>query len=669
MRYRRVVAFALVLAVIVPAGRIVARQSTSSGTQTPPQQPTFRSRVDSVSVDVSVTDRQGRPVTDLKPEDFEIREAGKLQTVDTFKFIEIDDGRDDPAAARDVLSLSDMQRETSREDNRLLVIFLDDYHVRQGNGMRIRQRLASWASTLTPHDLVAVAYPFSPVSGLTFTRDHDAVASMMMSFEGRKYDYTPKNALEERYQSQPPELQEQMRNDLVVSALETICEFMGTLREGRKTVLYVSEGMSGSLPPGVRTRGSQVTLPGGIAPTTPRSDSQQFFDSSSLLNNLRRVFVAAARTNTAIYTMDPRGLTTGEFGIDDNVNSAADRQILQESTDLLRVIAGETEGRAIVSRNDPVPELQKMVRDSSAYYLLGYVSTLAPRDGKFHEIQVKVKRPGVDIRARKGYWALSMEDLARATAPPKPAAPTDVLEELDHLTSVAEPSRKRPITMWLGAARGATERAQVTFVWEAPTTPPSDPLDVVDRVTITATSIQGERLFSGPVPRDETASRPAGKVTFDAPAGAVTVRATSENVKGLRIDTEDAQLDIPDFTVTGPQITMPFVYRGRTARDITQIRQAAAPLPVATRVFSRTERLLLKFDAYGPAGTTPNVTMKLLNTGGTSIAALPAPAHTGPAFESELSLGAFPPGDYLIEISAESNGDIIRRLLGIRVTG
>ena len=67
--------------------------------------------------------------------------------------------------------------------------------------------------------------------------------------------------------------------------------------------------------------------------------------------------------------------------------------------------ADQTDGRAIVGRNDPIPELQRMVRDASAYYLLGYTSTVAARDGKFHEIQVRVKRPNVEVRARKGYWA------------------------------------------------------------------------------------------------------------------------------------------------------------------------------------------------------------------------------------------------------------------------
>ena len=70
--------------------------------------------------------------------------------------------------------------------------------------------------------------------------------------------------------------------------------------------------------------------------------------------------------------------------------------------------------------------MKQITRDSSAYYLIGYNSIQAPTDGKFHEIKVKVKRPGVQVRARRGYWALNREEVARATAPAKAAVPKPV---------------------------------------------------------------------------------------------------------------------------------------------------------------------------------------------------------------------------------------------------
>jgi VWFA-related protein len=472
-----------------------------------PQQPTFRARVDSVSVDVIVLDKAGKPVTDLKPEEFEIRESNKIQKIETFKLIQTDTGRDGPPL-REILSVQDQQREVVNDQNRLFAIFLDDYHVRRTNSLRVRESLGRFVSQLSPRDLVAVSYPLTPAGALTFSRNHDGTAAAIANFEGRKYDYTPRNPFEERYQLQPPELLERMRNELTISGLESLCTFMGSLREGRKTVLFVSEGLSGTLPVGVRTSGNII----GASPV-PQTSSQAFFNSADLLGQFRMLFVAASRANTSIYTFDPRGLATGEFDLADRVAGEADRQVMTESLDSLRIIADSTDGRAIVNRNDPIPDLRRMVQDNSAYYLLGYTTTVAPRDGKFHEIQVRVKRRDVDVRARKGYWAYSAEDAERASAPPKPSAPRDVVTALDDLAGVVEPASRSPVVLWMGATRGpdAGGKAKVTFAWEpSPGTP--DPNEVVDRVNVTATSIYGDLLFKGPVAKDPQALSALGPV-------------------------------------------------------------------------------------------------------------------------------------------------------------
>jgi VWFA-related protein len=636
------------------------------------QAPVFRGGIDAVSVDVIVTDKEGRPVTDLTAADFEVREAGELQTVASFRLIETGDGTNDPAAAREILSLDQERTEAARLENRLFVVFLDDYHVRRGNSMRSRQQLADFLRSLTRNDLVAIATPLSGVGGMTFSRNHNVTSNVVMGFEGRKYDYTPKHPIEYRYQTLPVEQQEQMRNSLTITALQSLSEYLGTLRDGRKTIIYVSEGMSGSVPSGVRVTGSwQGTAPLGRVEDT-RTQSMDFFENAGLLVDLEaRVFRSAGRNNVSIYTLDPRGLSNFEFGVNEDVSSEADRRILQESTDLLRVIAEQTDGRAIVGRNDPVPALRQMVQDNSAYYLLGYTSTRSPRDGKFHEIRVRVNRRDVEVRARKGYWAYTAEDVARATRPTRPESPTEVTEALDAMrTSTAE--RSRPVSVWMGALRGVAEKAAVTFAWETRPGAPTDPADAVDRVSIIATTLAGEEVFRGPVASEGDGPRGVGTVTFDAPAGPLRVRVTSENARGLRLDTDEASLDVPDFSDTGPRLTTPFLYRGRTARDLQQIRLAASPVPVITAVFGRAERMLIRFGAYGAGGTAPALTMRLLNQNGEQLAALPPPAARVDGdglFESELGLGSFPPGDYLVEIAAEQGGESVKKLVALRVTG
>ncbi|MEZ5317599.1 MAG: VWA domain-containing protein [Vicinamibacterales bacterium] len=639
-----------------------------------PQQPTFRTRIDSVSVDVAVLDKQGNPVADLTPGDFEVREDGKLQTVDTLRFIDIDTAaRSRPTTHREITSMEDQIREASRDDTRVIVIFLDDYHVRLGNGMRVREQVARFVSGLEDNDLVAVMYPLTPASAMTFSRDHDGLARAILKFQGRKYDYTPRNSYEERFQTLPARQQERMRNDIVISSLESVCAYLGTLREGRKTVLYVSEGLSGSLPEGVTTQG-EWGVPtgrqtGGQVQNTLMDDRMAFFNSTELLSSMRLVFSAANRANTSIYTLDPRGLAASEFDINDNVSSEVDRRVLGETLDSLRSLAGETDGRAIVSRNDPAPMLEQMVRDSSSYYLLGYTSSEAPRDGKFHKIEVKVKRKDVDVRARSGYWAYTAEEVERVLAPSTPEPPRDVIEALESLAAADESTlRRRAMQVWLGTLPSA-DGPKVVLAWEG-MAPEGRDAEVIDHVEVAATSAAGDALYTGAVPRTDVLGRQAGRIDFAAPAGQIRVRLTARDAAGGRVEADDVTYEVPAVAGDALFLTPPVVYKGRTARDILNIKAAEAPVPAVTRAFSRTERLLLRFGAGAPGGATPDVTLRLLNRQGTGMVDLRPPTALGDGrYEAQVVLSSVPPGDYLIEFAASAGGQSTRTLLALRITG
>ena len=108
--------------------------------------------------------------------------------------------------------------------------------------------------------------------------------------------------------------------------------------------------------------------------------------------------------------------------------------------DTLRELADDTDGRAIVNRNALAEGLEQILRDSSLYYLLGYSSTTSKTDGKFHQIRVRVKRPKIDVRARKGYWASTAEDVSRA-ANPTPVVPQPIIEALATIAAPAQEGR------------------------------------------------------------------------------------------------------------------------------------------------------------------------------------------------------------------------------------
>jgi VWFA-related protein len=635
----------------------------------------IRSGINFVRVDVIVTDKStNMPVMDLKPEEFSLTEDNKPQKIDQFSVVKIDDLQaqiDEPRPST-IRNDADEEREAARPDVRLFVILLDDYHVRRGNDMVVRKPLIEFIQNqLGPNDMVALMYPLTPVDDIRFTRDRNALAGAIDKFEGRKFNYQPRNSFEEQYAYYPAQTVERIRTQVTMGALKAAAIRMGGLREGRKSIIFVSEGFTSTLPP--QLNDPVAAMPGmgnpnrnrpGVA--DPRNETQEFFDEASQLVDLQDVFQIANRQNTSIYAVDPRGLSTFEYGINEGVGMQTDRRNLERSLDTLRVLAANTDGRAIVNRNDLAAGMKQIVRDASGYYLLGYNSTQAPTDGKFHEIKVKVTRRNTEVRARKGYWAYTAEDIARATAPPKPEAPKAVTNALN---AIAEPTRGRPARFWIGTARGAEGKSRVTFTWEAvPPQPGARAEDPAARVNLTATSPDGRPLFRGRIPEPGGADASSGSVNFDAPPGQLQMRIIVEGGNGQVIDSLTRELTVPDFTRVEVAIGTPRVFRGRTVREIANIKSNPDALPTADRDFSRSERLLVRFEAYAPGGATPAVSARLLNRAGQKMSEFPlqAAAGGGPV-EFELPLSAFAAGDYLIELNAKSESGSAQELIAFKV--
>ena len=301
------------------------------------------------------------------------------------------------------------------------------------------------------------------------------------------------------------------------SALEALTYRLGGLREGRKSVIFVSEGFTTSLPPQIR-RGPMVT-PGAADsdPTVERQIREQA--EMDLENRMREVYRAAGRNNTAFYPLDPRGLAVFEFDINDGgaavapVDLGADASTLKSTQETLRNLALETGGRAIVNRNTLNEGLAEMIRDSSYYYLLGY-TTQAPTDGKYHDIKVRVKRSGLEVRARKGFWAYTNEDVKRLTSP---KAPVDKPLQQALATLAAPIKAARYVRTWVGTERGENGRTRVTLVWEPLPIQPNVRREQAGRVSLLAIDGQGALVFRGRSPEGAAASTSPAEPTWRAP--------------------------------------------------------------------------------------------------------------------------------------------------------
>jgi VWFA-related protein len=651
----------------------------------PSQQPTFRTGINFVRVDVIVSDKKGTPIADLTANDFEVLEDGKPQAIEQFRLIKVSGNPEiGDAPARQIRSRYDEETEAARDDVRLFVIFFDDYHTRVGSALAVKEPLTRFVETqLGPNDLVALMYPLTPVDAISVTRNHRSIISAIQKFEGRKFRYDPRNEFEQKYSQYPTEVVEQIRNQVVMTALRALATRLGSLREGRKAIIFVSEGFTTMLPP--QMRNPIATLPGLGNPNardpfagenSSREETAMVFSTADLLSQMRDVWDAANRNNAAIYSLDPRGLAGSEFGIEDNISFKTDARYLQASQDSLRTLSSETDGRAIVNQNDLAKGLQQMVRDSSAYYLIGYNSSQAPDDGKFHEIKVRVKRPGVDVRARKGYWAPTKDDTARAIAGPKPEAPKAVQQAL---ASLATPGGRsgigsRFVNTWIGTSRGENGKTRVTFVWEPSPATPGVQRDAPGRVSLLAAGADGDLVFRGRIPDAATASAvpttggaagPASgpqRVVFDAPPGKMELRISVESASGGSVlDNDVRDITVPDLTSPDPGLSTPRVFRARTARDFQMTARDPDAVPVAGREFLRTDRLLIRFDVYG----TEAPAALLLNRNGQRMSEVPVtPTTAGGSHQIDLGLGGIPPGEYLVEISAGSAKELVPLKVG-----
>jgi VWFA-related protein len=669
-------------------------QPPASADQAPP---VFRTGINFVRVDVIVSEsKSGNVVNDLQATDFDLTEDNKPQKIETFKLIKLDGGRADAIKEppREIRTDDDEEAEASRDDVRLFAIFLDDYHVRRGTSMAARGPLTKFIENqLGPSDMVGLMYPLETTAAVRMTRSHSAVERGLAQFTGRKFDYTPKNDIEERYAYYPTETVERIRTEVSLSAIKALIVHMGGLKEGRKALILVSEGYSYALPPQMRNQNAQ--MPGFGNPAfgspmaglnDPNEDRYNWLSGLDIDTDLREVYDTANKNNVAIYAVDPRGLATSEFDISENINLQTDSKYLTATMDTLRVLAANTDGRAVVNRNDLAAGMQQITRDSSAYYLIGYNSTQAPSDGKFHEIKVRVKRPGIQVRARKGYWALNAEQTARALAPPKVGPPKAVE---DALAVVNRPQRVSVVRTWLGTSRGENGKTRVTFVWEPTPKTVGDTSSRTEdpvRVSVIAAGTDGPPYFRGRVPdvalastsgsssasaalAGGSAARGPSRVTFEAPPGKMQLRLSIEGTGSQVLDTEVRDVTVPDLTKVQIALGTPALFRARTARDYQQLKADPDAVPAAGREFSRSDRILIRVPVYGPGDTSPPLSVHLLNRAGSPMSQIPvSPSSKAGEQVIELPLAGLAPGEYLLEIKAGSDAEQAKELLGFRVT-
>jgi len=609
----------LLVATWLATAPVVAAQQTPPPPQNP-QQPIFRAKVDVVRVDVSVTGRGDLPVSDLTAADFEVEEDGVPQKVDNAQFIRVTGERtSDLNEPLEIRGREHALLEAARDDVRLFAIFLDDYHIdkRAEITLPLREALVRFIEQLGPNDLAVLMEPLTTLDGLKYTRSKADMIARIRTFEGRRGELYPvKSAVEEAQLSQRNWME--LRGGVTLGALTALATQLGGLREGRKSILFVSQG-----PP----------LGGVNSPNDER---------------LKEALQAANRGNVTINVLDPRPLGSVAFGGDD----------------VLRRISAETGGRTIVNTNDPSDSLTKVIEDASAYYLVGYTPTRTTNDGKFHRISVKVRRRGVDVTARRGYWAASEKELtaaAEAAATPVNSALAGALSAMSESAGAA-----RAASVWIGMSRAPDKKTRMTVTWETNTAflrPADDKPARLEVQPVNADGTpSGEPWMIGAAPGELPLM-----AQLDLAPGRQRVRFTSLTAKGDTIDRWVQAIAVPPFGDETLSLSTPRFLRARTAIEQRAIEASASPPPTAANRFRPSERVLVDIECYAPGGAPPDLKVELLSGKGDLLRALEAPPLVDGRLRMTLPVSALAPSIYVLRVQASMGEQTAQQLTAFRV--
>jgi VWFA-related protein len=253
----------------------------------------------------------------------------------------------------------------------------------------------------------------------------------------RALDGTPMGAIEEL--KDPLSTERAAKAKATLDTLTRVSKYMSGIRGRRKALVLFSEGMDFNTDDviGPRSSGGFGQAGSGLDPNPVSNNSvTEAMHAANIMADMQLMFEAASRANVAVYSVDPRGVASETdvlMGVSGGGAAVAGsggvvpvemvtrgvREELRRQIGSLRTYSEVTGGLALVGTNDFETGFRKIVQDNSSYYVLGYNIENPKNDGKFHEITVRVKRPGAQVRARKGYYA-SREANAKAAPAPDP---------------------------------------------------------------------------------------------------------------------------------------------------------------------------------------------------------------------------------------------------------
>ena len=388
-------AVALLLAGTAVAAVAAQRGQVLNPIQGPPRPqpgqalPQFRSQVDLIHLDVSVLDRNRRPVQGLGPSDFTILENGQPQKLAVFNAVNIPVAVPPKTAwLREVAP--DVRNNEDLRERRLFLILIDDAAI-QGVPLamqNVKKVAKEFIDRLGPSDLAAVVFTRDNRNSQDFTVDRARLLAAVDTFTLGFRDMGD-SSMYFRYSV-----------DVVRRTVETLAK----LPDRRKAIVYVGQGVPVDLAMAAGPASLGMS-DGAFSAVSQRGEMGQ------LRHLMEQTFLAASRANVSVYTLDVCGLR-----VEGQMAGRTAVCVPGLEVDYLINVATVTGGHAVVNTNEFGPGIDAIMEENSAYYLLGYQSSDTRQDGKYRRIEVTVNQPGLMVRTRTGYLAEKAESAAKRKA-------------------------------------------------------------------------------------------------------------------------------------------------------------------------------------------------------------------------------------------------------------
>jgi VWFA-related protein len=400
---KRVVAGVAAVALAMPGAGPVLAQEPAQISNVPQGGFTLKLNSDLVLTNVVVRDsKTGELVRGLKQSDFSIFENGKEQRIDTFDFESVDMAT--PLNEATVSGLASglsvggqkavvMAKPQDLRNHRLIVMFFDLTSMQPEDLDRAVEAAQLFLKTkMEPADLVAlVSLDTTLKVDQDFTADKQALINEVAVYNGTEGQgfaqgaTSTTNQVEDSSGYTPDESEyNDMNTDRQLFALRAVAQSLAKIDQ-KKSLLYFSGGVSRD---GIENQAS-----------------------------LRAAVNAAVRANLSIYSVDTRGLqaigpmgdaSTGSMRGSGGFNGGALGNNMNanfQSQEVMASLSSDTGGKAFFDSNDFAPAFAQVQKDTSAYYAVGFHSNNPVRDGRYRKLTVKVKRPGVKVEYRLGYYA------------------------------------------------------------------------------------------------------------------------------------------------------------------------------------------------------------------------------------------------------------------------